>query len=93
MTAPDGPPPPLSEVAATGDQGATLRALRDRLALQIDATDSARDVAQLGALLDKVLDRIAAMPAEKKGTALDELASRRAAGDGIAARPVRAGRR
>lgn len=93
MKAPESPPDGLAVVAATGDQAATLRALRDRLALQIDTTDSARDVAQLGALLDKVLERIAGMPAEKKGTALDELGLRRAAGDGLAARPVRAGRR
>lgn len=83
----------LAAVAATGDTGATLRALRDRLARQIDATDSARDVAQLGALLDKVLERLAALPAERKGTPLDELSARRASGDGIAPRALRPGRR
>lgn len=88
MAAPAG----LAKVAASGDIGATLRALRDRLAADIEVCESGRDLAALSARLTDVLERIAALPAEKKGTALDELARRRASGDGVAARAVRAGR-
>lgn len=93
MAAPVSPPDGLAATAATGDHAATLRALRDRLARQIDESDSGRDVAALAARLADVLDKLAALPAERKGTALDELSQRRAAGDGVAARPLRAGRR
>lgn len=89
MSVPDG----LSAIAATGDTGATLRALRDLLAGWIESCESGRDVAALSARLADVLERIEALPAAKEGTALDELARRRAAGDGVAARVVRAGSR
>jgi hypothetical protein len=89
VVAPEG----FAAVAATGDTGATLRALRDVLARQIDACESGRDLAALSARMTDVLERIAALPAEKKGTALDELARRRAGGDSVAPRAVRAGRR
>lgn len=78
----------LADAAASEDQGRTLRALRDRLAAQIDACDSARDVAALSARLVDVLEAIAKVPAAKEGTALDELASRRA-GAGVTARQAR----
>lgn len=70
----------LAEIAGTGDYLRTLEALRDRVAAQIDATDSARDVA---ALSQRLLDVTAAIEAEKrrkpeqKGTALDEFTKRR----------------
>ncbi|NNU27975.1 hypothetical protein [Isoptericola sediminis] len=41
-----------------GDELAALVALRDRLARQIDETNSARDVAALSRMLDRVLERI-----------------------------------
>lgn len=89
MPAPDG----LAAVARAGNRAETLRALRDRLAAELDDCDSKRDVAALSQRLMDVLAQIAELPAEKEGTALDELARRRASGDGIAPRAVRAGRR
>lgn len=83
----------LAATAASGDTAATLRTLRDLLAAQIEVCESGRDLAALSARLMDVLERIAALPAERKGTALDELARRRAAGDGAPARVVRAGSR
>ena len=74
------PPEPLLPVAAGGDYLATLEALRDRVAAQIDATDSARDVA---ALSQRLLDVPAAIEdatrrqPQQKGTALDEFTQRR----------------
>ena len=72
-----GEPSGLSQVAATGDVAATLRALRDRLAREIETCGQARDVAALSRQLTDVLQRIAALPSEQKGTPLDELAKRR----------------
>ena len=89
----DSPADGLHAIAATGDKAATLRALRDALARDYDLAEYARDRATLAARLADVLDRIDALPAEKKGTPLDELGARRAAGDGVAARATRAGRR
>ena len=67
----------LAAVAASGDTAGTLRALRDRLAAEIDSSGSARDVAALSRQLTDVLERIAGLPGERKGTPLDELAKRR----------------
>lgn len=55
----------LAQVAATGDRLATLRAMRDRLAAQIDETNSGRDVASLTKQLQEVIDRIAALEPPK----------------------------
>ncbi len=71
-------PESLAGVAAGDDTGATLRALRDRLARQIDGCESARDVAALARQLTDVLGQIATLPADVKGTPLDELMRRRA---------------
>lgn len=79
----------LREVAGTGDRLETLRALRDRIASQIDETDSARDVAALGQrLMDALgqIDDIEGSTPEQKGTALDDLRARRAARRSGAAR-------
>lgn len=84
--------PPLAEVAETGDYLRTLESLRGRVARQLDATDSARDVASLS---QRMLDVTAAIEAakkarpEQKGTPLDELAKRRS-GSKPTARPSRA---
>ena len=70
----------LSEVAAGGDRLVTLRALRDRLALDLDGCESKRDVASLSQRLMDVLEQIEAAEKaqpETKGTALDEIARRR----------------
>jgi hypothetical protein len=75
----------LSEAAATGSRLTALRALRDRLAAEIDGCESARDVAALSRQLTDVLSQIDGLaPPEQKGTPLDELAKRRT-GRGAAA--------
>lgn len=68
----------LVEVACTGDQLATLRALRDRIALTIDETESARDVAALARRLQEVMAAIERLDPSKRGDAVDEIAARRA---------------
>ena len=72
----------LVGAAGSGDRLAALRALRDRLAADLDVCESARDVA---ALSQRFMDTLAqietiekAQPA-KKGTPLDELTARRRA--------------
>jgi hypothetical protein len=73
-------PTALSGVARAGDRLETLRALRDRLAAEIDVCDSKRDVAALSQRLMDVLEQIEAAEKarpESKGTPLDELAARR----------------
>jgi hypothetical protein len=72
---------PLRDVVSDGDRLESLRALRDRIAATIDATDSARDVAALSRQLTDVLQQIEAIEKAtpgRKGTPLDELAKRRA---------------
>lgn len=85
----------IRAAVATGSHLDALRALRDRLAEEIDTEPLARDVASLGRQLADVLDRIAkaeqAEPREE-GTPLDELARRRSArGAGPEDRPADAG--
>jgi hypothetical protein len=48
----------LADVASRGDRLETLRALRDRLARELDLTASARDVAALSRQLTDVLQQI-----------------------------------
>lgn len=70
----------LVAAVASGDRLGALRALRDRLALEVDSCGSARDVAALSQRLMDVLTQIAAVEAEapeQEGTALDELKRRR----------------
>lgn len=86
-------PEPLVAAVQGGDEGRVLRALRDNLAARLDACESDRDYATLTARMTDVLARLDALPGSTKGTALDELARRRAAGDGAAARPLRPGSR
>ena len=79
---PETVPTDLKTVVGGGDRLQSLKALRDRLAVQIDQCDSGRDVASLSARLVEVLDKIAtAEDAEPKdrGTALDEFSRRRQA--------------
>jgi hypothetical protein len=70
----------LYETAATGDQLATLKELRQVIAREISNTESARDVAPLARQLVEVMDKIARLEqqaAAKTGTAKDELAKKR----------------
>ena len=70
----------LSAVSVEGNSLASLRALRDRLAVAIDTTDSPRDLAPLAARFTDVLAQIDLLDPPvrvTKGTALDELATRR----------------
>lgn len=87
-------PPGLASVAAEGDRTATLKALRDRLAREIERCESGRDVAALSRQLTYVLEQIDANPGEVEGSPLDDLAKRRA-GRGASAprktRPARSG--
>lgn len=74
----------ISSAAASGSELETLTALRDRLAWQIDVSDSARDVAALSARLVDVIERIAAIKPLKTSKA-DELAKKRAQRQGTPA--------
>jgi len=81
----------LHESARGGDRLATLTALRDVLAEQIDNTESARDVAALSLRLMDVLRQVdelekASAPAAPKGSGIDEVNARRAAREAGAAR-------
>lgn len=49
---------PVAGVAAEGDRRRTLEALRDRLAEELDATASPRDIASLSKRLEDVLVQI-----------------------------------
>lgn len=71
----------LAEAAGSGDKLSTLEALRDKLARQIDASGSGRDVAALSRQLTDVMDRIEAEKAKaasSKGTTLEAIQRRRA---------------
>lgn len=67
----------LVEITCSGDRLGTLRALRDRIALQIDETDSARDVAALAQRLMDVLEQIEHLDPAKRGDEVDEITARR----------------
>lgn len=79
----------LREVATQGDELATLEALRDRLADEIDNCESKREVQGLAAELARTLKRITDIKAQKptSSSAVDEIAARRAR-----RKPVRNGR-
>jgi hypothetical protein len=69
----------LAAVAATGNRGATLRALRDKLAEEIETCQSGRDLAALSRQLTLVLSEIANLPDEGEKSSADEIAAKRAA--------------
>ncbi len=77
---------PLVEAASSGDRLATLEALRDRLARDLDRAYEARDVAPLALRLTDVLAQIDAMPTSRQECAADEIAERRAARRGANAK-------
>jgi hypothetical protein len=66
----------LATVTATGDYAATLSALRDRLAREIDEADQPRDVAVLSARLTDVLAQLASVKPPETSVR-DELAKKR----------------
>lgn len=70
----------LREVTETGVELDALRALRDRLASELDSCESSRDVAALSARLVEVLKRVAEVEAKVPAakSALDEISDRRA---------------
>ena len=82
----------LSEAVSGGDRRKSLEALRDRLAVDLDVCESARDVAALSQrLMDvlKQLDELGAPADESEGTVLDEFTKRlqgrgKSAGKGLA---------
>jgi hypothetical protein len=82
----------LAGVLAGGNTRASLVALRDFLARSLEECESKRDQAGLTARLMDVMDRIAALPAPLEGTALDELAQRRASGERVSATAARSHR-
>lgn len=66
----------LRTVVAEGDIRASLEALRDKLAIEVDAANG-REVAPLAKQLADVLERLEALP-RTEGSRVDELARRRA---------------
>lgn len=66
----------IREVAATGDRRATLEAMRDKLAADMDDAPPAV-VAQIAGRLAAVLADIAELPDSSSRSALDELEQRR----------------
>lgn len=80
----------LADSAASGDRLQALEDLRQTLAERIDASDSARDVAQLAGHLLQVLKQIEELDRSRgeKLSKVDELAARRKQ----RTKPVRDGR-
>lgn len=70
-----GAPKSFVEVIASGDQRASLEALRDKLASRIEAAEP-RETAALAKQLADVIARIETLPVKEKST-LDDLADRR----------------
>ncbi len=68
----------IGETARTGDRLETLRALRDRLADEIDAGPEPRDLAALSTRLERVLEQIGELGDDDNGDIVDELRSKRA---------------
>ena len=85
----------MAEAAASGDYRATLEAIRDQLAHQLERAEPAV-AAQIAGQLRQTLKDLAALPAETKGSKLDEVRarreSRRVAGAKAAAGAGRRGR-
>lgn len=90
----------IADAAATDDRLATLKAVRDRLANELDNA-LPMNVAALAGRLQSVLEEIAALEPKESGDLLDELAERRQSSRGATSkrsasaarqrRPVRSG--
>lgn len=72
----------IKHTAASGTRLETLKALRDKLAGQIDDSDSGRDVAALSRQLTDVLIQIEDMEAGRQGSILDIYVKRTGGDDG-----------
>ena len=74
----------VSEAFSSGDRVASLTALRDFLAGLVDDFDGApKDIAPITKQLADVVRELDGLaPVQRKGTALDELAARRADASG-----------
>lgn len=66
----------IQDAAASGDRRATLEAMRDKLAADMDAAPAAV-VAQIAGRLSALLAEIAELPDSMNRSALDELEARR----------------
>ena len=69
----------VAKVAADGDRYATLLAVRDRVAQELDDATYGRDVAVLAQRLTAVLAEIDDLPQSRPTAAADVIAARRAA--------------
>lgn len=61
----------IEEIAVTGDNLETLRALRQKLATTLDKSESGRDIASLSRQLQTVMNQIADLESQHKSN--DEL--------------------
>lgn len=91
---PEPAPGPVSvaEVARSGDHRATLEAIRDRLAIDLDAAGP-NVSPQIAARLQAVIGELQALPVAAEQSASDDLAAKRAARRATAAAGGRAARR
>ena len=69
----------VSEAESTGNRLAVLEALRARLANEIDACESAKDLPALVLRMTDILTQLDSMPSSEQVSAADEIAERRAA--------------
>lgn len=69
----------IRKAAASNDELKVLKALRDRLAADLDASTDARDVAPLARQLQIVAARISELEPSSEVSIVDQLAARRAA--------------
>jgi hypothetical protein len=74
------PVPSVAAAALTGDRAATLRALRDRIAAEVDAGVPPRDLAALSARLMAIAAELDHLDSGKETSPLDSFLSDPAAG-------------
>ena len=65
----------LEDISAAGDDLATLKALRQKIASAIDNSNSGRDIAALSRQLTLVMDQIRKLEEQEPVTAIDDLIS------------------
>lgn len=69
----------ISEAAESGKRVVVLEALRARLAAEIDACETPKELPALVLRLTDVLEQLDSMPTSEQVSAADEIAERRAA--------------
>lgn len=69
---------PLADVVKAGDRRASLEAIRDRVALELESAGG-RDVAALAKQLTDVIRELDSLPNAERKSAVDDLSSARAA--------------